>query len=191
VRQADLERARTPGYAGGFSLATRLLSGVTAAAVLAFLGLVVLDTGVTVPGADDGQGGSFLAESDQSDRSSAYITPSGFPNADGTASSQLPLPSGTKVAADQNPPSAPGAATAPDAQEALRRTPAGSLESAENASATELQEAGDDRDVKAADSSDGDSDTGLRTAEAITAAVALAAGGSLALVWWRRRDAIP
>ncbi|MCH8949961.1 MAG: zf-HC2 domain-containing protein [Chloroflexi bacterium] len=179
LREADVEpfpgRARQAGWLAG---ATPLLGGVAAVAFLAFFVLVGVD--VTDRSADsdagDSQASTYAAITEQGTALDAEML-EGLPEADDeTRAAESSLPPAEDGAA---PPEAPLAATgnaAPNNDLSNNGAVAGDEDTADDSvpGLLNLEPGGDDS-------------SRLRIAEAATAAVAIVAGGSLALVWWRRR----
>ena len=168
LREADVGPTEVPRGGGFLSTAPAMLSGLTAAAVLAFVVLVGVDlSSVGSSGGGDGAAREFGATSTNDLEFSAPVGES-FDEAgvseepaeglaeDADGAIALPEADGPPAAGDdvQAPPI--------DEAEPLPREPAPATVADEGGSA-------------------------LRIAEAAAAALALVAGGSLVLVWWRRR----
>lgn len=162
LREADVRPAPARQPVGGLGRMAPLLSGVTAVALFAFLALV----GVDVLGGP-------LERAEEAPRPAAqgaYEAREEAP-AEATVATEFEL-GAPEEAAPPEEPTAGGETREPlrSGQLAPRATPPAQATPAAAARAAEEE----DR-------------TGLRIAEAALAAVALVAGGSLALAWWRRR----
>ena len=167
LREADV-RPESPQPVGMLGRATPLLSGVAVVAFLSFWALVGLDVAdrpserITSPSAT--QFDDTLTET--ADEEAAALAPSARESADGAEGDDNAvygeIEMDDELAAREEPGEEPLAVEGAPSPEAVRDA------------AAEM------------DAEDGGR-TGLRAAEAATAAVALAAAGSLALVWWRRR----
>ncbi len=181
LRQADVApfpgRAQRGGWLAG---ATPLLGGVATGAVLVFFVLVGVDVTDRSSGSDAGEFAALSSENVQEDGS----TTSPF---DVSAEPSAQYDGDTRAAEDafelsENgalPPEAPLPATGGD-------LPNDDLSN--NGKVVRDEGLSDDSTPGSLSPKPGGDDSSrIRIAEAATAAVALAAGGSLALVWWRRR----
>ncbi len=177
LREADVESAPAQP-AGWLAGATPLLGGVAAVAFLAFFVLVGVDvTDRSVErDASNSAAGAFGAMTEQDTALSAEM-PDEQLEADGT----------TRDAENEFPPAEDGATQ----EEAPLPAAGGDLpgdDPPKNGDVAIVEDAPDDSAFELLNPEPGGDDSSrLRIAEAATAAVAIAAGGSLALVWWRRR----
>lgn len=177
LREADVEPmpARQAGWLAG---ATPLLGGVATVAFLAFFVLVGVDV------ADRSSGGDA---SDSGTGTSAAITEQDTALGADTLESQFESGDSERGVADALPPAGDGAAP-PEAPLAATGDDIPDDDSPNNGDAVSDEEGAMESTRELLDPEPGGDDSSrLRIAEAATAAVAIAAGGSLALVWWRRR----
>lgn len=198
LREADLRPAPAPWAMGAFARATPLLSGVATAAVVVFGVLVGIDlTGPTSQGAADKDAAAAALQgvSDEAEMGAAVPdnreqVPSGDAGVEAAdATSEAPTTEGLDGGSAPSPePSAACDGTEPCEDGSNERSsgfggitpapaPGGTMTGAEEAEGElpaqpEAEAGGPDR---------------IRVAEGGAAVVALLAGGSLALVWWRRR----
>lgn len=177
LREADVEPmpARQAGRLAG---ATPLLGGVATVAFLAFFVLVGVDVADRSSGGDasDSGMGTSAAITEQDTALGAETLEGQFESGDSERDAENALPSSDDSAA---PPEAPLAATGGDIP---------NDDSPNYGDVARDEDGADDRIFTTRDGEPGGDDSSrLRMAEAATAAVAIAAGGSLALVWWRRR----
>ncbi len=171
LREADVRSAPSPATIGRWSRAPTTLSGVAMAALLAFAVLV----GVDVLGQPAGDGGAGMFG----------VAPSGdtrgaVPEADGGTDAQGPnaFEPGPGLSDGPTAEGVPSDSLSgksmdsyqPEAPQATLPLPTSTPRAAGNGADGNENGAG-----------------ALRIAEAGTAALTLAAGGSLAFVWWRRR----
>ena len=168
LREADVKPmpAQRAGWLAG---ATPLLGGVATVAFLAFFVLVGVDVADRSADSDAGSAASrTLSDERLSSETAAEDTAFGAEIQEG------PPDDGAPPLED-----APLAATGADIPD---------VESQNNGGVASDEDPADGTTRELLDPEPGDDDNSrLRIAEAATAAVALAAGGSLALVWWRRR----
>ncbi len=180
LRQADVES--TPGQpfpgraqqAGWLAGATPLLGGVATVAVLVFFVLVGVDVSDRSAGSDANMSAALIEQDSALD---AEIQDGFYGSGDSERDVAAPLPS----AEDGAEPSkeAPLPATGGD-------VPTDDLSN--NGDVVRDEDPSDGGTLASLNQDPGGDDSSrIRMAEAATAAVALAAGGSLALVWWRRR----
>ena len=177
LREADVEPmpARQAGRLAG---ATPLLGGVATVAFLAFFVLVGVDV------ADRSSGGDA---SDSGMGTSAAITEQDTALGAETLEGQFESGDSERGVADALPPADDGAAP-PDAPLAATGGDIPNDDSPNKGDVIGDEDGADDSTLELLDPEPGGDDSSrLRIAEAATAAVAIAAGGSLALVWWRRR----
>ena len=192
LREADVAplpgRAQQAGWLAG---ATPLLGGVATVAVLVFFVLVGVDVSDRSSGGDSSELASLPSEEVQDDgiiTSNSSAEPSVQYDGDQRAVEDAPELSENGVAPPIGLPAADDGAEPPE--EPLPAT-GGDIPNDESFSnrAVADEEDGPDESTRELLNREpgGDDSSRLRIAEAATAAVALAAGGSLALVWWRRR----
>ena len=177
LREADVEPmpARQAGRLAG---ATPLLGGVATVAFLAFFVLVGVDV------ADRSSGGDA---SDSGMGTSAAITEQDTALGAETLEGQFESGDSERGVADALPSSDDGAAPAEAALPATGDDEPNDDPSS-NGDVFSDEDGADDTSGGLQVLEPGDDDSSrIRVAEAATAAVAIAAGGSLALVWWRRR----
>lgn len=167
VREADVQAA-APRRATGLVAAMPLLSGVMVASLAVFAVLVGVDAGAG--GSNGSRSVSTLEQYNPDAQELAAADRNSTDDAPGAVAT-VPLPATGPL---------PNGVT--DGEEPPAEATDGGGFSAESAA----QDTAVEKSAATVDEP-GDSDTGLRAAEAGTAAVALAAGGSLAFVWWRRR----
>ena len=202
LRRADVEPAQTPAPSRLFDSVQPLLSGVAAMAIVAFVVLVGVD--VTGNGGVDfdnaTSGGMSLELGDQTslapevaaatgqaddscDNDSAYDTgeeeltteDAAAPRAADYDDERSSENEANGITSDTDKPAAPERDTVPG--EDVRGPQAGDR----------VEEFGHQGGIAAAPAADDGNTVGLRVAESVAAAVALTAGGSVLLIWWRRR----
>lgn len=163
LRRADIEAPR-PAMPSGLLRASPMLGAVATIALLAFVSLVGLDVAADPSGGDDRASGAF--------------SPSlGAPVEERAADGAVP----------------------PDERDDGTQDVGGEPQAETTATDSALSATGEDSptsepvlpatgpEVDAASDEGGDGRTGLRAAEAATAAVAIVAGGTFAVAWRRRR----
>ena len=184
LRRADIEAPRQVAPSGVLRTSP-MLGAVATIALLAFFSLVGLDVADGPSGSSDRSGQTSSLEAPEDSAAGDAAEPAAEA-ADGGAPPQVEGLDDNGYSETRGP---QAAATAPDstlsfgAAEATRTAYGAELSAA--TAAAPLPATGPEVDV-AADRDD-DSRTGLRAAEAATAAVAIVAGGTFALAWWRRR----
>lgn len=195
VREADVHPEAAPRAVGALGRAAPLLSGVATAAVVVFGVLVGIDlTGGIQSGADDeaypaairyapedGEPGAPMPDEEEEALSG---------DVDGYAPEGTPLPGGSQ-GTDEGLPVA--AEPVPECDESAPCDDGETSVSYSSLSPTpapdEAMAAARANDVEFREGlgAEDDGPSRMRVAEAAAAAVALVAGGSVALVWWRRR----
>ena len=177
LREADVEPmpARQAGWLAG---ATPLLGGVVTVAFLAFFVLVGVDVAGR-PADRDASSADSAFSSELTEQDTAYraeTLESQFESGDSERDAANALPPADDGAAPPKAPLPAGGDDIPD------------VESPSNGDVVSDEDGADDSTLTIRESEPGDDDSSrIRVAEAATAAVAIAAGGSLALIWWRRR----
>jgi len=171
LRRADVEAAK-PAAPSGPLRASPMLGAVATIALLAFFSLVGLDVAAG-PGGDDG-GAS------RPGIASVELADDGAEPAAGSPDARAP----TGEIEQRDDATAPGFSSMQPSAEATAPANVLSVDGEEATVAAPLPATGAELD---APEKDDDGRTGLRAAEAATAAVALVAGGTFALAWRRRR----
>lgn len=179
LREADVQ-PQQPAAAGGLARAVPLLSGVTAAAVIAF-GVLV---GVDLRSSGSGGAADEAFQTSSEDGDAVPDAAAGGDAAESDTRQNDSMFNAVPSEGAEHPAATPGNLPSSQAQDepalgvAPQATPPGpaptALPRAERAPTADV-------------AGDGGDDTPWRAAEAATAAVALAGAGSLAFVWWRRR----
>ncbi|MCI0778274.1 MAG: zf-HC2 domain-containing protein [Chloroflexi bacterium] len=186
LRRVDVEPAQTPAPSRLFDSVQPLLSGVAAMAIIAFVVLAAVDTGSESSQSDDSGAASIdsVAESELSTaepndladddtaseaRGYSFYTQDGNANHDDESSVEA-----NGITSDTDKPGAPE-------QESLLGDDVRGPQPGEGVG--EFGQGG----IAAAPAADDGNNVGLRVAESVAAAVALTAGGSVLLIWWRRR----
>lgn len=176
--EADVEPAPAQP-AGWLAGATPLLGGVAAVAFLAFFVLVGVDVTDRSTDSDATSAGArFSNEMTEQETTLSGERPEGLSDeyGDSERDAENALPPAEDGAAPEEVPLAATGGDIPDD----KAPQAGDVASEEDAP--------DESTLEILNLEPGDDDSSrLRIAEAATAAVAIAAGGSLALLWWRRR----
>ena len=163
LREEDVQPQPSRATLAAFGPAPALLGGVATVALVAFVVLVGIDVTDESSGGAGGTRSSFGAVSDASEES-----------VEGGIAAIAPEARGTTVGQGDANLELGGDGEVDEAEE-------DQLSSAPPAEKTQVL--GFDADLV----TEADNGPNLRLAEAAAAAVALVAGGSLALVWWRRR----
>lgn len=163
LRQEDVQPQPSAGAFAALGAAPALLGGVATVALVAFVVLVGIDVTDESSGGVAGTANRLGAVSDASEESVEGAITALAPEARGTTAGQ------DDVNLEQG-----GDGEADESQE-------DQYSSAPPAEKTQVL--GSDADLV----TEADDGLDLRLAEAAAAAIALVAGGSLALVWWRRR----
>lgn len=172
LREADVRPPEAPRPAGALVRAPALLGGVAMVAFVAFGVLVGVDA-LTEPSArdaGDAAQGRLLGYTELAEEQVTEMAP---PTADErrnalSADGELVM-EGEVPVEEEDEPGLPASGPVTEAPPSASPSPMPTAAPRAGAEA------------------DDDARTRLRAAEAATAAVALVAGGSLALVWWRRR----
>ena len=172
LREADISPPEVSRVGGFLSTSPAMLSGLTAAALLAFVVLVGVDlSSVGSGGGDDSAAREFGATSTADLEAAAPVAP--------TVGESF-----AEAGVSEEP--ADGPAEDPDGAIALPETD-GPPAAGDDAQAPPVDEAEPVPSEAAPAAVADEGGSALRIAEAATAALALVAGGSLLLVWWRRR----